>query len=201
MSKRDTAKPVEKKVVRCAIYTRKSTEEGLQRPLLVLRAVRVQLHVPSRDVRDRPAVANRLGAASNLNPTSTPFEMLTLVTSCRAFEFTAPPVTLSVAPGDQLTLLPSVAVPAVLVKVLVTFSVALEPSVNVPALLMLPTASAPLVNPKVAPLPIVAVWATDSCIPLPREKFTLPFAISRLPAAAGCDAITVYVAARLNATR
>src|SRR3954469_5304361 len=40
MSKRDTAKPVEKRTVRCAIYTRKSTEEGLEQAFNSLDAQR-----------------------------------------------------------------------------------------------------------------------------------------------------------------
>src|ERR687895_751462 len=40
MSKRDAAKPVEKRVIRCAIYTRKSTEEGLEQAFNSLDAQR-----------------------------------------------------------------------------------------------------------------------------------------------------------------
>jgi site-specific DNA recombinase len=40
MSKRDAAKPVEKRTIRCAIYTRKSTEEGLEQAFNSLDAQR-----------------------------------------------------------------------------------------------------------------------------------------------------------------
>jgi site-specific DNA recombinase len=40
MSKRDAAKPAEKRVIRCAIYTRKSTEEGLEQAFNSLDAQR-----------------------------------------------------------------------------------------------------------------------------------------------------------------